>query len=294
MLRYRSSEMENLRADLEAPRYEVLPIDGIEEEMQYLPEDAQVSVTCSPDPKYGIKATIDVAEMMATERKDIEVIPHLAAREILNKDHLKEIMHRMGEAGIHGAFIVGGDGEAKGDYWRSLRLIEDIHDIREEEGMEMNLGITGYPEGHPKIADEMLMDDLLEKQQYAGYVATQLCFDSQAVLDWAAKSREQGLELPVEVSIPGSMDPMKLFKISQKIGVGESAKYLQKTTGIKSMLNTLFRPNDHMTNKLTNELAPYLHDDTHNLSGFHIASFNNIEGTEKWRQRKLSKLPKSK
>lgn len=281
--------MENLRGDLEVPRYEVLPFKSIDREAEYLPEEAQVTVTCSP--KLGVDATLDVAEKLSQRGEGIDVIPHLPAREIEGSEHLKQILHRMGEAGMNGAFIVGGDRkEPAGEYDRSLRLIEAIRN----QGSDIILGITGYPEGHNDISPEDLMKDMLDKQGEANYVATQLCYDSEAILNWVEESRSQGLELPVEVSVPGSTDIKKLIRISAAAGVGDSAKYLQKTNGLMAMATSLFRSNDHWVNKLTTELAPALNNDQYNVSGFHIATFNDIEGTEKWRQRKLNKLPKSK
>ena len=44
--------------------------------------------------------------------------------------------------------------------------------------------MPAYPEGHPDIADDVLLATLLEKQRYASYMATQMCFNPDAITRW--------------------------------------------------------------------------------------------------------------
>jgi uncharacterized protein YabE (DUF348 family) len=49
---------------LRASRFEVLPLDGIEEEvLAHLPKDAKVTITASP--RTGLEATLDLSERVA-------------------------------------------------------------------------------------------------------------------------------------------------------------------------------------------------------------------------------------
>ena len=43
------------------------------------------------------------------------------------------------------------------------------------------MGVAGYPEGHPAIPEEQLIDALLAKQEHATHVTTQMTFDGDAI-----------------------------------------------------------------------------------------------------------------
>src|SRR5664279_6595324 len=90
---------------LEAPRYEVIPVRGIEDKVAALPAGARVTVTASPG--HGQARTIEVAESLAAS--GYEVIPHLAARMVSGRRELAGWDERLAAAGVHEAFVVGGD-----------------------------------------------------------------------------------------------------------------------------------------------------------------------------------------
>ena len=65
-----------LAALLRRPRFEVLPLDGIEEQVRtHLPTAVKVTVTASP--RKGIEATLDLSERLAGA--GYPVVPHLSA-----------------------------------------------------------------------------------------------------------------------------------------------------------------------------------------------------------------------
>src|SRR5450756_1337730 len=73
---------------LVAPRYEVIPVNGIEEKVAALPPGATVTVTASP--RHGIERTIDVSACLAG--RGYRVVPHLAARMIADRGQLERIV----------------------------------------------------------------------------------------------------------------------------------------------------------------------------------------------------------
>ena len=95
-----------LAALIANPIYELVPVAGVEQAAAALPPRAPVTVTASP--RQGIGATLDAAESLAAQGHD--VCPHLAARSIRDRVHLADIVARLRSAGIHKAFVVGGDG----------------------------------------------------------------------------------------------------------------------------------------------------------------------------------------
>ena len=54
------------------------------------------------------------------------------------------------------------------------------------------IGITGYPEGHPFLRDETLRQALYEKRPYATYIVSQICFDPETTSGWIRGVRERG------------------------------------------------------------------------------------------------------
>jgi methylenetetrahydrofolate reductase (NADPH) len=152
-----------------------------------------------------------------------------------------------------------------------------------EHGVE-EVGIGGYPEGHPFIADEELDRALLDKQPFASYVVTQLCFDADAILGWISDARRKGLRLPVYVGMPGAVDRKKLLQISLKVGVGDSVRFLKKQSGLIGML---IKPGGYSPDGLLDGLAPYAGDEHYGIAGLHLYTFNQVESTQEWRQRML-------
>lgn len=268
---------------LRNPRYEVMPFDSFGEQMELLPDGARMTVTTSPT--LGLDATIEWTKTAAAE--GYEMIPHIAARYVEDEDHLDEIAAQLQEAGVEGIFVPGGDrDEPVGEFESALDLLESLDDL----GYEFDeVGITGYPEGHPIIDDETLAEAMTNKAPYATYIATQLCYDPDAVINWIERVREErGVDLPIEVGIPGVLKYQRLLGISNKVGVGDSVKFLRKTTGIVDFIRRFIGSRGKYTpDPLVDGLAPYTDDDKYDIRGLHIYTFNQSADTEKWRLDRL-------
>ena len=154
------------------------------------------------------------------------VAPHLSARLIRDRLELGEILQRLREAGIRNAFVVAGDVDEPAGGVRGRGRVapsdvgdrDDLHDV----------GITGYPESHPKISDEMTIQAMYEKSPYATYIVSQICFDPEVTSDWARRVWLRGVKLPIRVGMPGYVNRQKLVRISAGIGLGESARFLKR------------------------------------------------------------------
>lgn len=263
------------------PRFEIIPISGAENEARRLPRGAQATVTCSPT--LGQENTLDLSEKLADE--DFRVIPHLSARLIESHEHLRSALERLDAAGMREIFVVGGDAyEPAGPFHSALTLLHEMAEM--DHGIE-RIGVTAYPESHPLISDEELVEALWEKQQFAHYAVTQICFDSQALADWLVSLRERGIWLPVYVGLPGAVERKKLLSISLKIGVGDSARFLKKQSGL---VGRLVKPGGYRPDELVESLAPYFGDEHYGLAGFHINTFNQAQSAESWRREMVEIL----
>ena len=261
---------------LGAPRYEVIPVDGVAEKVAALPAGVVVTVTASP--AHGIERTVAVSEDLAA--RGYRVVPHLAARMVEGRSRLEDVVERLAAAGIDEAFVVGGDASpSAGPYHAAADLLEDIVTRRHPF---TRLGVAGYPEGHPLISDGLLIDALRRKQAYATHIVTQLCFDAGALVDWLRALRTSGVGLPVLVGLPGVVERRKLAEISLKTGVGVSLRYLRRH-GRQALVLTRSRRYDPTS--LAREVAAHLDDAGLGIVGAHLFTFNQVEATRDWVRR---------
>lgn len=256
------------------PRFELMPVKGAEEQAVHLPGGAKVTVTCSPT--RGLESTLLLVEELS--EMGFRAVPHISARLVLDEAHLEKIMRRLEASGTREIFVIGGDvKEPTGAFPGAFDLLSAMSELG--HGFE-EVGVAGYPEGHPVISDRVLRQALLDKRRYATYVVTQMCFDPDAVLNWVSSIRQQGIALPVYVGLPGVVAWRKLLRISLKIGVGNSTRFLTKNA---SLLKTLFKPT-YNPDDLVKELAPYISDRDYDIRGFHFYTFNQTKELEEWRR----------
>ena len=276
------TDREGVESLLTGARFELMPFESFDDEITHLPDDATIAITTSP--QLGIEQTVERSEEAAEMGYD--VVPHIAARYVEDRDHLEEIARRLSEAGISDIFVPGGDREEPaGEYESAYDFLSTLDEMQYSFD---EVGITGYPEGHEFISDETLADSMAKKEPYATYIVTQLCYDPDTVLEWVEDIRDRGIELPVEVGIPGVMKYQRLMQISQKVGVGDSIKFLRKTTGILGFVKQLVGSRGtYKPDELVDGLAPYVDDEEYNIRGIHVYTFNQTPDTEQWRHGRL-------
>jgi methylenetetrahydrofolate reductase (NADPH) len=270
---------------LRHPRYEVIPLKGIEEQIvRHVPPEVRLTVTASPS--RGLDPTIELAERLAG--LGFRVVPHVSARLVVDEAHLRDLLQRMSRAGLDDVFVIAGDRrEVAGKFADSLALLTAMatidHDVRE-------IGIAGYPESHPFIDDDVTIQAMWDKRRFATYIVSNLCFDAHVITSWIARVRRRGVELPIYVGMPGKTDPAKLFRVATRIGVGESARFLRwHSNGFLRLL----MPGRHNPTRLIAGMFPQVAEPASQVAGLHIYTFNDIERTERWRCATLAELDAS-
>lgn len=265
-----------LRALVTRAKFEVIPLLNAIHTCEDLPPGAEVTVTSSPS--HGIEATIELAEKLSAQGH--RVIPHLSAHMIWTNQHLEDLVARLSEGGFRRIFVVGGDAKDHGDFHDGLMLLRAIDEL----GRPFDeIGVPSYPEGHPSIPDDVLLRVLLEKQRYASYMATQMCFNPDAIATWIPRMRESGVTLPVHLGTPGVAEITKLMRISARIGVADSARYLKKHRSlIGHVVKGRFGPD-----ALLEALAPTIADQAARVEALHLYTFNQVQGTVEWQQGML-------
>lgn len=263
-------------------RYEVLPTERVVDDVYgHLPAGATVTVTASPSK--GLEATLDITERLAALGYD--VVPHLAARMIAGPGHLAEIGDRLKQAGVDNVFVPAGDADpADGGYHGALELLEDLASGRHRF---TGVGITGYPESHPSIHDDVTIQAMWDKRSHATQIVSNMTFDPALLASWVERIRGRGVQLPVLVGLPGPVERVKLLKMASKIGVGESARFLAKNGGLFARIAT---PGGYDPIRFLGNAAATLGRDEMNVAGLHLFTFNQVAETEAWRVRELEKL----
>jgi methylenetetrahydrofolate reductase (NADPH) len=265
---------------LEHSRYEILPLDGIYDAVvAHVPTEVKVTVTASP--AKGLGPTLELTERLAAS--GYTVVPHLSARLVRDEEHLESILGRLRAAGVHETFVPAGDATEPGRFHDAAALLTAMGEHR--SGFT-EIGITGYPESHHLISDETTIQAMFAKAPMATYIVSQICFDPATIIGWVEAVRARGTHLPIWVGVPGIVPNAKLLRISMRIGLGESARFLRAHSAwLRRLITRTFTPDP-----LIRGLAPLYGDDAAALGGFHIYTFNELERTERWRRNMIERL----
>ena len=260
--------------------YELIPLPSARDHAAALPAGAPVTVTTSV--RLGLDATLGLAEWLSS--RGHEAAPHVAARLIRDRAHLADVLARMREANIRRVFVVGGDGSPVGEIADGLALLR----VLDELGHSFDeVGVPAYPEGHPKIADEMLLRDLLEKQRYAHAMTTQMSFNPDAVASWIVRIRPGGVTLPIHLGVPGAVELRRLMTIAARIGVADSTRYLLKH---RSLLGHLVQRGSFGADAFLRDLAPALAAPGTDVRALHVFTMNQVEQTVAWQRQMMEEL----
>lgn len=265
---------------LARPRYEIMPLRGVLDQVAALPAGATVTVTASPS--RGTAATIELAEQLAA--RGYHAVPHLAARQVHDEAELAELLERLDRAGIRELFVVGGDcREPAGRFADGLALLRAMAQLGPRPS---RIGVPSYPEGHPAIDEATLWSALRAKQPYADYTVTQLCFDADAVCRFAGQARRRGITLPVVAGTPGVVDAATLLRVSLRIGVGDSVRFLRghrlRAGTAAATAARLLRPGGYRPTALVRRLGTHVRDGRCDLAGLHFYTFNHVGATVRW------------
>lgn len=163
----------------------------------------------------------------------LSAVPHISARRLTSADELRDYLERLSAVGaVDRLFIVGGDPSTPaGPFPDALSVIQS--GLLEEFGVR-EVGITGYPEGHPDISEATLWDALecklaaLDRAGIRASVTTQVAFDSTAVAKWIAQVRGRGIETPIRVGAPGPAGIKRLLGFARRLGTTANAALLKK------------------------------------------------------------------
>ena len=230
-------------------------------------------------------------EMLKTAKKITDEgfipMPHFPARIIDSKKTLESwIGQYSDEANVQEALLIaGGANNPAGEFDSSIQLIEtELFDKFNFKRMH----IAGHPEGNKDIDRDNTNNNVNKalswKNEYAKRtnaqmaVATQFCFDSQAIIQWAKSLTDMNVDLPIHIGIAGPAKLQTLIRYSIECGVGASMKVLQKRAKDLTKLLLPYEPTS-----VINELAEHkLKNQNFNIEQVHFFPLGGIKTTANW------------
>ena len=214
-------------------------------------------------------------------------VPHIAARHIRSRSELKRFLTVViTDQEVKKVLLIGGDlPEPLGPYNDAISVLKD--GILHELGI-CEIGISGYPEGHPRIPNEMIQQSIVQKislareQQLGVYLITQFSFAPGRIVDYCAKLNRLIPDVPVYVGMAGPTNPVSLLRYARICGVSASLRALTGLGFKAARLVTRTEPNEQLT-----VLARYCAGrEAGNVMGVHIFSFGGFIESVKWLKEK--------
>ena len=244
-----------------------------------LPVGAKVYVNHLPRRALGDS----LAALVALRAAGLEPVPHLAARRVVSRTEVRSFLDRAhAEAGVTKVLLIGGDdAQPCGPYADATAVLRE--DLLARCGMR-EVGVAGYPEGHPRIAEAVLRTALHEKLALAAaqglgvYLVTQFSFAPARVVEYCAGMTRDLPALPIYVGLAGPTEPKALLRFAQRCGVSASLRAL-KAQGIGAVrLVTRTDPGEQLA-----AVARYcLAHASCNVVGVHLFSFGGVRRAAAW------------
>jgi methylenetetrahydrofolate reductase (NADPH) len=262
-------------ASIETSTRNLADIDGY---AARLPPGADVFATWLPGTPYH--HLVSVAKRL--RQAGLNPVPHIAARRLANAEAAREFLALLrDEAGVTRALLVAGDSRVPvGPFDSSFALLEtgllEAHGIR-------SIGIAGYPEGHPRIADSAIEAARDRKLAYAArngldaFIVSQFCFDPGAIVGWVERLRARGVTVPLRVGLAGIANIRTLLNYARRCGIGNSIRALgAEPISLPRLLM------QHGPEKVVRQVAAAGAGSS--VAGLHFFPFGGFAQTARWLQ----------
>lgn len=217
-------------------------------------------------------------------------VPIISSRRLHSEQDRDGLLEALSAAAAPARVIlVGGDPAIPaGPFEDSLALLGsgalERHSIRQ-------VGIVGYPEGHPKIDTGTLWRCLkwkVEFLQNAGCsveITTQFGFDADAVVHWMTRLRHEGIDTPVRIGVPGPASVGNLLRYAQRFGVEPSADTARRYGLSTGELDRQVGPERYW-----DQLTTGLDGGDFGIVLYHLYPFGGILEGVRWMNRQMPSL----
>ncbi len=140
------------------PTFELLPLKSVDEQIAVPAAAARASRSRRPLPRASTPP-LTVATRLAGD--GFRVVPHLSARMVRDRAHLRDIVAALAAVGIGRIFVVGGDEQHPGAYADGLSLLRAI--CARSRRRSRRSACRATPKATQSIPDDTLLRALREK-----------------------------------------------------------------------------------------------------------------------------------
>jgi methylenetetrahydrofolate reductase (NADPH) len=234
-----------------------------------------LSAVATRDPMGPVDAALRLAAA------GLEPVPHLAVRNFASTALLERFLARMREAGVRRVLVIAGDRDRPaGSLGDAMEAIDS--GVLQRHGID-EIGIAGYPEGHPGISEQQLDRALREKIDIAAeiglrvHIVTQFCFEADPIIRWTGRLRDFGVETPVRIGLAGPTNITTLLRYARRCGVLSSAQGLARQSGLARQMFGMSAPDGLVRAIAEARTGRQLGD-----IALHFFSFGGIAATARW------------
>ena len=210
-------------------------------------------------------------------------VPHFASRRLTTRAALEERIKMMsGEAGVDNVLVIGGGLERHaGEFSSTMEVLET--GFFDKYGIA-KIGVAGHPEGSPDFSEEVAINALRLKKDFAERsdaqlrIVTQFGFDAQKFIRWAHGLSQHGIDLPVHLGVAGPAKITTLIKYAAMCGVGNSISFLKKNALSLTALATSHSP-ETVVGPIEDHV---LNSDATPIRQIHVFAFGGLKKTSEW------------
>jgi methylenetetrahydrofolate reductase (NADPH) len=245
-----------------------------------LPAGTAVYLTFLPNTPW--EQTVALAR--SVREAGLRPVPHLAARAVPDRATLQRMLTDVAAAGAEDLLVLAGSVDKPvGEFHEAAQVLDS--GLLEDAGIR-RVGIVGHPEGHPDVDDDELARALLAKCRIARergfdlHIVTQFGFSPDPVVEWERRIRAAGVDVPIQVGLPGVTTPARLLRFGLRCGVGPSLKVLRQQAG--GVLKLATSPVHHPDATLVGVASAIAADPACLLRGVHFFPFGALVPTVAW------------
>jgi methylenetetrahydrofolate reductase (NADPH) len=224
-----------------------------------------------------------VAPAAKLRKAGLYPVPHIGARHLESQEQLDQLIGAFAGVGVDRVLLIGGERDKPlGPYDASIQVMQSgllqKYNIR-------RAGISGFPEGHPRISEQVLGESTLAKMKYGReiglelQIVTQFVFEGEPIAVWLKKLRAMGVDLPVRLGLAGPAGIATLTRYAIHCGVGNSIKALTKSASFGKLLTE--RDPEPVIRELM-AASPNGDPSALGVAALHFYTFGGLKKTVEW------------
>jgi methylenetetrahydrofolate reductase (NADPH) len=219
----------------------------------------------------------------AVREAGLNPVPHVPARRVKDRAEVAEIARKLTKvAGCTKMLLIAGDMPAPEGAFDSTIGILETGELT-AAGIK-SICMAGHPEGHPHMTVEQQRQyearkvQLSKEQGFDLTFMTQVCFESDPIIQWEKLLRTNGIVNPVRAGLAGPAGIKTLLRFAKICGAGASMRAL--TSGKASLVGALLR--DSGPEEVVTQIASSQGSGASKFAGVHMFAFGGFLKTTKW------------